>query len=92
MTELEERLLAEVTRLQAGMNDMSAQLTAINERLDDSTKLFEALKSELSNFLTQQQNFSREQQKFSQAQEKFSQAQEKLSSPLESLQAHFTKK
>ena len=83
MTELEERLLTEVTRLEAGMNDLSEQLTAINGRLDVSTKLIKALQSGLSNFLTQQQNFS-------EAQQKLSSPLEKLSSPQEKLQAHLT--
>ena len=75
MTELEERLLAEVTRLETGMDALSEQLTTINERLDASTRLIESVQKNLAIFLAQQQKFSEEQQK--------------LSSRLQKLQEHF---
>ena len=75
MTELEEMLLAEVTKLETGMNALSGQLMEINERLDASTELIGAVKKNLENFLRQQQNLSEEQQQFS--------------SWLQTLQAHF---
>ena len=65
MTELEERLLAEVTRLETGMDALSEQLTTINERLDASTRLIESVQKNLAIFLAQQQKFSEEQQKLS---------------------------
>ena len=74
-TELEERLLAEVTKLETGMDALSGQLTAINKRLDASTKLIGFLEKSFEKFLMQQQNISKEQQK--------------LSSQLQTLQEHF---
>ena len=76
MTELEERLLAEVTKLEDGMSSLSEQLQAINKRLDDTTTLMQAVQSDL---LT-----------FSEKQKKYSEDQQKLSSPLHKLQARFT--
>ncbi len=76
MTELEERLLAEVTKLEDGMSSLSEQLQAINKRLDDTTILMQAVQSDL---LT-----------FSEKQKKYSEDQQKLSSPLHKLQARFT--
>ena len=76
MTELEERLLAEVTKLEDGMSSLSEQLQAINKRLDDTTTLMQAVQSDL---LT-----------FSEEQKKYSEDQQKLSSPLQKLQKHFT--
>ena len=58
MTELEERLLAEVTKLEDGMSDLAEQLQAINERFDTSTKLIETLSSDLENFSEKQQALS----------------------------------
>ena len=75
MTELEERLLAEVTKLENGMDDLSEQLMAINRRLDASTKLIEKVQSDFEKFLRQQQSLS--------------EAQLKLSAPLQKLQKHF---
>ena len=76
MTELEERLLAEVTKLEDGMSSLSEQLQAINKRLDDTTTLMQAVQSDL---LT-----------FSEEQKKYSEQQQELSSPLQKLQKHFT--
>ena len=76
MTELEERLLAEVTKLEGGMNFLSEQLQAINRRLDASTKLMQTVQSDL--------------EKFSGEQRQYSENQQKLFSPLCKLQKHFT--
>ena len=58
MTELEERLLAEVTKLEDGMSSLSKQLQAINKRLDDTTTLMQAVQTDLLNFSEEQQKLS----------------------------------
>ena len=64
MTELEERLLAEVTKLEDGMSSLSEQLQAINKRLDDTTTLMQAVQSDLLNFSEKQKKYSEDQQNY----------------------------
>ena len=75
MTELEEKLLAEVTKLETGMDALSEQLMEINKRLDASTELIGFLQKSFEKFLMQQQHISKVQQK--------------LLSQLQKLQEHF---
>ena len=75
MTVLEEMLLAEVIKLETGMDALSEQLMEINKRLDASTELIEFLQKSFEKFLMQQQNISKVQQK--------------LSSQLQKLQEHY---
>ena len=58
MTELEERLLAEVTKLEDGMSALSGQLTEINTRLDSTTKLMNNWQDILKSLSEEQQNLS----------------------------------
>ena len=58
MTELEERLLAEVTKLEDGMNALSGHLQATDRRLDALTKHMQTLQDDLTKYSEAEQKLS----------------------------------
>ena len=76
MTELEEKLLAEVSKLEAAVNDLAGRLEQIDKRLDASTKLMRTVLDDLAQFSAKQQQYS--------------EAQQVLCTMLQKLQRHFT--
>ena len=58
MTELEEKLLAEVTKLEDGMSALSGQLQTTNRRLDALTKHMQTVQNDLARYSEAQQKLS----------------------------------
>ena len=58
MTELEEKLLAEVTKLEDGMNALSGRLETTNRRLDALTKHMQRVQGDLTTYSEAEQTLS----------------------------------
>ena len=58
MTELEERLLAEVTKLEDGMSALSGRLETTNRRLDVLAKHMRTVQDDLGTYSEAEQNLS----------------------------------
>ena len=58
MTELEERLLAEVTKLEDGMNALSGHLQTTDRRLDALMKHLQTVKGDLTRYSEAEQQIS----------------------------------
>ena len=58
MTELEERLLAEVTKLEDGMSALPGRLETTNRRLDALAKCMQTVQGDLTTYSEAEQKLS----------------------------------